>query len=368
MRFLSIVFSLFLVVPAASGEEVHLDAQRQARAGIQVAPVVEEAFGDSTRVVGQVVRSPGSTLTLRSLLGGRIESLHVAPGDLVRGGNAIVELHSHDFLKVQGDFLRAEDKAALADRRLEAGVELFKVDGISKIELESRTQEAFSAKMERDSAQSELFDFGYSEAQIQQLSSTRSPDPHLPVLAPKDAVVLELMVQEDQWVQPFEPLVKLGDPQRVELELQIPPDKAADISADDPVQFTPVGRVDRIGRATVVSHVPQVDPETRTVRVRARIEGGADLVLFPGVFVEGKIAHGDSRRASSVPQTAVIRMGQGDVVFVRTGRETFEIRPVELGLLTDGRYEVLAGVENGESVVIKGVFLLKSVAVASEDS
>ncbi len=367
MRMLALVMTLLFSLTAAAGEVVTLDSQRQARAGIAVETVVEKNFGDSTRVVGQVVRSPGSTLTLRSLLSGRVESLHVAPGDPVQGGSIIVELHSHDFLEIQGDFLRAADTARLAESRKEAGAELFEIDGISRIELETRTQEAFSAQLERDRAQAELLDFGFSPADVEKLSSTRSPDPHLPVPAPRNAVVLELMVQEDQWVQAYEPIVKLGDPQRVELELQIQPDKAASIGANSPVQFTPVGRPDQVGRAVVVSHVPQVDPETRTVRVRARIEEGAELVLFPGVFVEGRISHGSVRRAASVAQSAVIRLGQEDVVFVRTGPETFEARPVDLGLIDEGQYEVRSGVDVGEDVVTDGVFLLKSVAVAGED-
>ena len=366
MRLLLLGLIVMSALSAAAGEVVTLDLQRQARAGVAVESVVEGDFGDSTRVVGQVVRSPGSTLVLRSLLSGRVEDLHVAPGDVVQSGSTIVELHSHDFLEVQGDYLRAADKAGLAERRKEAGAELFEVDGISRIELESRTQEAFSAQLERDRAHAELIDFGFSQADVSNLASTRSPDPHLPVLAPRNAVVLELMVQEDQWIQAYEPLVKLGDPQRVELELQIPPDRAGGIAADSPVQFSPVGRSDQTGKAIVISHVPQVDPETRTVRVRARISEGEGLVLFPGVFVEGRIAHGSSRRAPSVPQSAVIRMGMGDVVFVKAGPETFEVRAVDLGLVHAGRYEVRSGVTVGEQVVSEGVFLLKSVALAGE--
>lgn len=366
MRLFALGLTVMSALSAAAGEVVTLDQQRQARAGVAVEPVVETSFGDSTRVVGQVVRSPGSTLTLRSLLSGRVEDLHVAPGDLVKSGSIIVELHSHDFLEIQGDFLRAADKAGLAERRKEAGAELFEVDGISRIELETRTQEAFSAQLEKDRSRAELIDFGFLEEDVSKLSSTRSPDPHLPILAPRDAVVLELMVQEDQWIQAYEPLVKLGDPLRVELELQIPPDRAGGIVADNPVQFSPVGRSDQIGKAIVVSHVPQVDPETRTVRVRARISEGEGLVLFPGVFVEGRIAHGSARRTPSVPQSAVIRMDLGDVVFVKTGPESFEVRPVELGLLDERRYEVRSGVAVGEQVVSEGVFLLKSVALAGE--
>ena len=148
--------------------------------------------------------------------------------------------------------------------------------------------------------------------------------------------------------------------------MQIPPDEAAAVSAGSLVEFVPVGRPQSAARATVISRVPQVDPETRTVRVRARITEGRTATLFPGIFVEGTMTHGEAHKAPSVPESAVIRLGASDVVFVRTSPSAFEARPVKLGLFNGSRYEVQSGVEIDEEVVVQGVFFLKSVAVTGE--
>jgi multidrug efflux pump subunit AcrA (membrane-fusion protein) len=116
----------------------------------------------------------------------------------------------------------------------------------------------------------------------------------------------------------------------------------------------------------VVSRVPQVDPASRTLRIRARIEEPSQS-LFPGGFVEGMLTHGVARRSPSVPESAVISIGGDDVVFAAIGDGRFEVRRVQLGLSNDSRYEVLAGVETDEQVAVQGVFFLKSALLKGRD-
>lgn len=357
---------ILAALPVAAGEVVTLDPQSQTRAGIVVRPVLERSFGQQTRVIGQVVRSPGSTLTVKAVLDGQVDEINVAPGDPVRSGMVLTKLHSHEMMGMQGRFLMAGDKARLTQSRLEAGRELFDLDGISRIELETREQEAFTAQLELDHARAELINHGIGDDAVRELEQTRIPTDRMPVVAPLDGVVLETMVQEHQWVRAYESLMVLGDPERIELVLQIPPDEAAEVVAGSLVEFVPVGRPHLMGRATVISRVPQVNPQTRTVNIRARIVDVGGESVFPGVFVEGMVTTGEAQAGASVPDSAVIRLGAGDVVFVRTGPSTFEVRPVELGLFNGTRYQVRSGVALDEEVVVQGVFYLKSVAISGE--
>lgn len=350
---------------AGAVETVTLDAASQTRAGLVVRPVLERTFGNQLRVVGQVVRSPGTTVTAKAILAGRVERLHVAPGDRVRAGELLVELHSHDLLALQGELLRAAESVRLAASRLDAGRQLFELEGISRQELELREQAAFSARLDLEASREELVDLGLAAETVDRILAERRTDPHLPVRSPIDAVVLELSVETHEWVREYDALVTLGDPSRVELELQLPPDQAVNAAVGDLVEFAPVGRPGLAGRGTVVTQVPQVDPTTRTVRVRARITDGFPE-LFPGVFVEGTLTHGEARQTPSVPESAVIRVGPSDVVFVRSSPTAFEVRPVRLGLFNGSRYEILEGVGPGEEVVVQGVFFLKSALLKGE--
>ncbi len=360
------VIMAFLAMSSAAtaSERVELNSDQLTRAGVVTRPVLERSFGDQQRVVGQVVRTPGSTVNLKTMVAGRVERLEVAPGDHVRMGQLVAALHSHEILAMQGELLRAAQRSKLAETRLEAGRELFSVDGISRIDLEVREQEAFTAHLEFDTTYHELVDHGLPESELDAMLESRKPDAHLFIVSPTDGVVLELGVQIEEWIQEYASVVTIGDPERVELELQIAPALAEKVSVGDVVDFVPVGRPEDSGRATVITRVPQVDPDTRTVRIRASIveKGGG---LFPGAFVEGVLTQGTARLAPSVPESAVIGVGGVDVVFVAVGSGVFERRDVELGLTNGSRYEVVSGVGVGEEVAVKGVFFLKSALMKS---
>lgn len=365
MRWMAMGVILLAAAMMAAAEVVELDARQRDRAGVVVQEVVEESFGDSQRVVGQVVRVPGSTLTIKAVIPGRVEDLRVAPGDRVRAGEMLVALHAHELLTMQARLLQARDRARLASTRLEAGRELYAIEGISRLDLEVREQEAFAAELDFTIAREELLDHGFPEAALDAVLSSRTTDAHLPVIAPMDGVILELLVEDQEWVEEYQTVLVMGDPKRVELELQIAPDQAAGVVAGDLIEFAPVGRTDRVGRARVVTKVPQVDPGTRTIKLRAEIiEGGSSL--YPGVFVEGAVAHGDPRVAAAVPVSAIINVSGEDVVFVELAEGTYEVRPVELGVFNGVVHEVVGGVEIGDRIATGGVFLLKSTLLGGE--
>lgn len=365
MRWMAMGMILLAASMTAAAEVVELDARQLERAGVEVREVVERGFGDSQRVVGQVIRVPGSTLTVKAVIPGRIEDLRVAPGDRVRAGEVLVELHAHELLTMQAKLLKDRDRATLAATRLESGRELYAIEGISRLDLQVREQEAYSAQLDFSITREELLDHGFPEAALEAVLESRATDAHLPIVAPAGGVILELFVEDQEWVEEYQTVLVMGDPKRVELELQIAPDQAAGVNTGDLVEFAPVGQTDLIGRARVVNKVPQVDAGTRTIKLRAEIiEGGASL--YPGVFVEGAVAHGDPRRAAAVPVSAIINVEGEDVVFVELAEGSFEVRPVVLGVFNGVVHEVIGGVEIGDRIATGGVFLLKSTLLGGE--
>ncbi len=357
--FLLAISILTLAAGAAAAETVSLSADAQARAGIHLGEVDQRTFGDQVRVLGQAVRSPGATNTVKSIVDGRVERLLVAPGDSVRRHQPLIELHSHMLHELQGELLRDSEALKLAEARLAAGRQLLEIEGISRVELEHRQHEVLAASIEVKNGEAELQDLGYSGADIQRLLESTDLHPVLTVRAPAAGVVLSLAVQQHAWVRAYEPLVVIGDPASLELELQLPPDEATGVRRGDQVEFVPVGRPQAWGLARVTTQVPQVDATTRTVTVRAEITHGSESLL-PGVFVEGNLIRGAATKAPSVPESALIRMGAADYVFVRQDELRFEARPVVVGRFNGTHYEIGEGLAVGELVAVEGVFLLKS--------
>jgi hypothetical protein len=73
----------------------------------------------------------------------------------------------------------------------------------------------------------------------------------------------------------------------------------------------------------------------------------------------------EQRSAIFLPDEAVQDVDGIAAVFVRRGRNEFETRTVKIGDKAGGETEILAGLNAGEAVVVKGSFLLKSQLLKS---
>lgn len=61
-----------------------------------------------------------------------------------------------------------------------------------------------------------------------------------------------------------------------------------------------------------------------------------------------------------LPVEAVIQNAANAVVWVQTGKDTYEPRGVVTGLQSGGEIEIVSGLKEGEPVVVSGAYLLNS--------
>lgn len=121
----------------------------------------------------------------------------------------------------------------------------------------------------------------------------------------------------------------------------------------------------------VVSINPVVDPQTRSVRIRALIDNPGQR-LKPEMYVDIEIMsqymdpEGNSD-VLSIPKSALLDTGRRRIVWVDTGKGQFEGRAVEIGPEAVRNsydkskfYPVLQGLREGEMVVTRGNFLIDS--------
>lgn len=114
----------------------------------------------------------------------------------------------------------------------------------------------------------------------------------------------------------------------------------------------------RVFHGAVKAIDPVLNPNTRTVRMRAEIPNEKGL-LKPEMFVNVSIKVPLANELS-VPSDAVFDTGLRQLVFVEVADGEFEPREVKVGRMAEGRYEVLSGLKEGEKVVTQANFLMDS--------
>ena len=318
-------------------EPVRLTPAQAQAIGVTYTTVVRGPLTRTVRTVGQfVVAEPGLT-DVTSKIDGFVEALYVnVTGVPVRRGEPLLALYSPMLVTAQEELLTALRLAASVDSGVEA----------------ARSAQALVAAARRRLAYWDI-----SPAQIERLERTGEATKTLTLTAPFDGYVLEKMVVTGQAVMPGMTLYRIADLSTLWVEGEVFERDLALVGVGAPATADVVAYPGRPFRGRVSFISPVMDPTSRTARVRVAFanRGGA---LKPGMYATLFFEGGVGGDVLSVPAEAVVMTGERNLVFVVQPDGMLVPREVTLGPRAGDRYQVLAGVTEGERIVASANFLV----------
>ncbi|WP_224246181.1 efflux RND transporter periplasmic adaptor subunit [Hyalangium gracile] len=336
------------------------------------------------------VTEPGKTRVkdryiISAPVGGYLDRISLKPGDAVTEGQVLAQLGSLDpplldaRSRAQAD---AQVRAALAGRdQAEAGVKraqtalefarsevarqekLAAGGSASAQSLETARFEERSRAQELASAQSAV---RIAEQQLEMARAARGrmerrPAEHerLEIRAPVRGWVLRVMQESEGAVAPGVPLMEIGDPEVLEV--------VVDVLSQDAVRIRPGARA-RIenwgGDYPLEGRVRRVEPaaftrtsalgvEEQRVNVLMTLEEPVERrkALGDGYRVEARVTLWDGADVVQVPESALFRQGAGWAVFLaQEGR--VRLRPIQVGQRNGFKAQVMEGLAPGERVIV----------------
>jgi membrane fusion protein (multidrug efflux system) len=109
--------------------------------------------------------------------------------------------------------------------------------------------------------------------------------------------------------------------------------------------------------ATVLATESNIEATTRTLKVRAVVQGKHNL-LVPGAFAKVALQLGKNDRSLIVPSQAVIPQARNKSVIVyKDGKPTFEV--VTTGIRDSSYVQVLDGLKEGDTVITTGLLAIR---------
>ena len=152
------------------------------------------------------------------------------------------------------------------------------------------------------------------------------------------------------------PLMTIADLSVVNVTSNVPESSIRFINVGESIEIRLAAYPDEVFRARVTGIADLVDPETRTIKVRAELANSRGR-LRPEMFCEIRHSHG-FRSLPVVPADAVIQKGGGASVYVERRPGAFELVSIETGPRLDGHVPVMSGLSPGDRVVVDGAILL----------
>ncbi len=323
-------------------------------------PAVSRTFDVELRQIPNVVRAVGTMRAVReTAVGSRILApiahMHILAGQRVEAGDVLVELDKADIearrRQREADLEAARSRAAKAANDFERISDAFAKGAATRTELydTQRAQEVAVAEAERAS---------------QLLEEATTQLSYATIRSPLSGIVIDKQMEEGDLARPGDTLVKLYDPEQLQLEAAVPERLALQLKVGDTVDVE-IPAISRRLPARISEIVPQASPSSRSLLVKVTADYPPGVVS--GMFGRLLITEGEKSQIL-VPRGSVRRVGQLEMVKVVGEDGRPDRRFVRTGEVVDDLVEILAGLQAGERVSLQfdGAALDSSTAAQND--
>ena len=317
-------------------DELKLSDQQIQLGNISVDTIRSGNIGSQTVLTAVLNFDQSKTSAISSRVMGRVEQLYFKNvGDYIRKGDKLYDIYSEELNNAKQEYLLAlERRKTFTDNDV--------------IDFNSLVQ----------SAGYKLRLWGMSSAQITQLEQAGKTTPTTTFYSTGNGYITVLDVQQGDYVMEGGTIVQLADLSTLWAEAQVYTSQFSEFrqNASAIVRIPQLGNEAINGRISFVN--PEIVPESRINLIRVSIPN-RNKRLKPGMSAYVYLK-GSERSSFTLPIDAVIRDSKGATVWIKTGKNTFKSKMVEVGAEAGSRIEIRSGLQPGDLVVITGAYLLNS--------
>ena len=319
---------------------VQITPEKQQLIGVKYEQVQVGGGSRTIRAVGKVAIDETRIGHVHTKLEGWIDKVFVDfTGEVVKKGQPLLTIYSPDMLASQRELLlAAKAKTIMRDSALPSGFD--------------QSESLLQATRRR----LELWDL--SEAQIDQVLKTGEPIKNITLYSPMTGYITDRKAFPQLKVMPDTDLYTIVDLSHVWIMADVFEYEAPNIRLGETARVSIQAIPGRVFNARIDFIQPQVDPMTRTLKVRLNMDNPG-VLLKPDMYADVELLVNIPSKLT-VPAEAVLNSGDHKTVFIDRGNGYLEPRQVKTGEREGDRIQILSGLSGGERVVTSGNFLVDS--------
>jgi RND family efflux transporter MFP subunit len=382
---LGLSLSFFFLLSLTSCKSDYPASARQGRPGdskgaraVKTTAVAETPFGETVTANGTLAAFDQTTVSTK--VPGRVRTMSVDLGSVVRKGQVIADLESTDYkLRVQqaeaslaqararlglapdgtDDRVDPEQTATVRQARAVLDEARFNRDRSAKL-----VEQGIIAKAEFESANAtyKVAEGRYQDAfeeirnrqgilaqRRSELALARQQLKDTGVVAPIDGIVQEKRTSVGEYLAAGAPVVNVVRMDPLRLRAEIPERESHTVRTGQNVRVTVDGDTNvYVGQITRLS--PVIAEQSRMLVVEADVRNNGSL--RPGAFAHAEIVTNDEKMAVTVPNNAIVTFAGIEKVLVIQNGKALE-KPITTGRRNGEFTEILSGISLGEKVILE---------------
>lgn len=339
-------------------EVVELSDDEKKAIEIETVTASYKPLRSQLQAMGKVLAHPLRKAIVSYAFSARISQIHVRIGDWVKAGQKLVTLQSEEVGTAKSEFYKAMADYELAKVSSEREKRLHDRGVGARKNFLAAEAELKVAEVNLNTAEKKLHVLGFTEEQVKTISETHQINPVITLFAPIRGKIIENKAILGAMVDQETEILTILDPTVLCIDAEIYEKDIAKIRIGQEVEISVPAYSAEIfvGKIRYISDV--LNEETRAITVRTEVENKS-YKLKPGMFADIKIILDNQSKALVLPNEAILDDKEYKIVFLEINKKYFP-QVVEIGTKENNLIEILSGVKEGDKVVTKGNFQLKS--------
>lgn len=346
----------------AATPAIHGDSHESVVSPSRIETAVVAAKQDKPKLTlaGKVAYGEDRYSKISSPVQGRVLEVRARLGDRVKTGDILLVVDSPDIAQAYSEFIKEESDLTYAIRAYELAKDLYETKALPLKDLKQAENDLVKAKAEFRRAKERLLSLRVPAAELDKPMDKQTITSRFEMRSSLTGTVVERTVTPGQSVggDSAQVLFTVADLDTLQVVADIYERDLDLIHAGLTATVTVEAYPDVDFAAAIAAIGDVVDPNTRTIKVRAWVDN-ASHKLKPEMFARLHIDISEGKEFISVPKEAVLEIDGKEFVYIAQADGTYLKQEVKVGSASDDHLRILRGLKLGDRVVTKGAILLK---------
>ena len=339
---------------------IELSRQQFESSNMELGKLKKESFSKTVSSYGVIDVPPENKASVSAYYGGYVKKLSLLEGQKVQKGQLLFTLENPEYVEYQQEFLETKGQLTYLKSDYERQKNLA-ADNVTSEKVFLKAESEYKVALVRYESLKKQLQLMNIDPNTLNESSIRS---EINLTAPISGYITQIHATRGMYLNPDNIALTIINTDHIHLELSIFEKDLPHVKQGQEIRFKLQNESNQEYKAEVHLVGNYIDPEKRNATVHGHLENESEASQFtPGMYIEAEILS-EVDSATSLPQSAIIAVGNEYFVLQSTGKEgdvlSFEKRKVTIGRSTEKYAEILntSDFSVNDEFLIEGAFNL----------